>query len=262
MSYYITAVACSSPWLHAEHPLTVRPPAPENRFSPYPARFCGVFRSLKLLPENEGRKLSFKEKSRSFFNPSLVPHFSFELFVEVPKDIVIGDRITFSIRLKPNPDHSTAPEPTVVLTSFNVELTATTDVRTKDIGFEHRSQSSVTVHSTVNRSTSQICTLTKENDCRAIIRTNAVAGIYPSFSTCNICHKHVLKVRILLQCAHEKFDQKMERPVQVCTSHYEAKDTEVRLPTYEEALSVPQLAEFPTSPRTATTNSHANASSS
>ena len=284
VSYHITALVGgnSRGLIRAELPVRILPPKPAILHSPYLDRSFVRFQSLRLLPGNEDRDLTFKEKSRSIFKSSSLPTFWCDCQMEVPRNIIVGERIEVPIRLLPDLKKSTAPASSVVLKSFKIEINAETVVRAKSLLSEPSSESNVPVYYSLSKQGQDVCVFNKDSDHRAVLRTNAPPGLTPTFSTFNIDHKHSIKVKVVLGCAGEDFDRKVERPVQICTgvqreptqesSSSKAalaetianepngessdqpgssrahqvdgmEDSEMGLPSYEEALSAPQVPE-------------------
>ncbi|KAF2096493.1 hypothetical protein NA57DRAFT_78096 [Rhizodiscina lignyota] len=104
---------------------------PDGRSTSSSQKF--IARSLLLLPENEGRELTFKEKTKSVFSSSKLPAAAFKFTVSYPTTVLAGDRFLISAGIEHLPGESTAPTPAVELQSIYISLKGWTNVQAEGV---------------------------------------------------------------------------------------------------------------------------------
>lgn len=184
-------------------PRSVESPNPELLRT---MRICTA-QSLLLLPENEGRSLTFKEKTKSLFNSSQLPSSIFRLTVEQPSQICTGGRCPFFIGIEHLLEKSTAPAiPVVKLRKFTLTARAITSVRAQGHLFGSPTDTSEDKIYLDTRSNLNI-PVTERMDLSKIFSTRFNSNaLPPTFTTYNIARTYSLDFKIVVQCADKDFD--------------------------------------------------------
>jgi hypothetical protein len=158
--------------------------------------------SLLLLPENEGRALTFKEKTKSIFKSSELPRSSFAIFAELPRVICSNDRIPIFIGVKHLLENSTAPQlPVIKLQSFALTLVATTSVRApRHMSFAGEVSDTTSEKYHLENRTAVCIPITERTDLRNYYTNRGGRALVPTFSTYNICRSYRLELKLTVQC--------------------------------------------------------------
>lgn len=124
--------------------LRFTPELPANYILPDPLdQSCEetfTVRSLKLLPKNQERDLSFREKTKSMFQRDKLPEAAFKFSVTWPGVVVVGSRLYLYAGIEHLPEQNSPanlPSPQVRLLSLTVTLKAYDQVESHGISQPH-----------------------------------------------------------------------------------------------------------------------------
>ncbi|KAK1763926.1 hypothetical protein QBC33DRAFT_210219 [Phialemonium atrogriseum] len=214
-------------------PLHIPGFSPEPPITDFNIRRQIFFRSVtsqRLIPGMENAELSFAQKTQKLFRTSKVPHFYFELEVEIPTVIQLENpnAIPFRVRVKPAWDQTSEiirnlPQK-VKLTSLVLELKSDTEVTCGGrFGKEHASNTHETdlqvpkALQALGRDVFIPCTaewpaidigelinFRVRSQGRIGQRLTNIYLIYPCFTTYNIKHSHRLKWKLRVTIAGEE----------------------------------------------------------
>lgn len=240
-------------------------PIPDPRNQTFMQRFMA--KSLLLLPENDGRELTFKEKTKSVFHSSKLPAAAFKFTATCPSVVLAGTKFILMAGLEHLPGETTAPQtPTVELQSIYASLKCYTSVVAE--GAFHNPQD--TAESTLWKKTWTGLRAFNKGEAWTKILSTALPGMLaPTFKTFNISRQYCLKIHATIKCADKTFDfvagsgrttllvlpRQAERrqEVDVGAASSAAGDipppAEEQLPSYQEALTAPEPVPPPPPPQ-------------
>lgn len=203
----------------------------------------GSLQTQRLVPGMRASELSFHQKTQKFFRSSKVPKFSFSTVVEYPTAIQIENSvpIPFTIHIIPdlgNTSDTIVDDPqTFVLVSLIMQIRASTSILCSGTLGRHTANG-INEHDFSERGTilglHDSITIPSELDGKALdigaflglslsYRHANTGGnplrqfgrIYPSFTTYNIKHSHLLKWEFYLEVAGETVKVSGEHPVSI-----------------------------------------------
>lgn len=192
------------------------------------ARQLMSVRSLLLLPENQGRELTFKERTKSVFQPSNLPDFYFEATVSMPNRMALGESLRFELNIGPQLEKSSAPAvPLIELIDFEYKIKAVTEVRSYgslsgDVtnGAEENVLREIRESQRAGKKLiKSIATLDKGNEFKTVYSTGKITGLAPSFTTYNIVRYYLVKGKWTLLIAGEELKINRQCPLQVFGAH-------------------------------------------
>jgi hypothetical protein len=178
-------------------------------------------KTLRLLPEHADTNLTFKQRTKSFFNSSSVPGFTFQMHVTFPTVIQLNhpDYVPFFIEIEPDQyltntgERKVEAPPHIYLSSFSIGIKCRTHARTRgpfalyDVEEKDTEEVIVACRTTLHQVLS-----TERLDIGNMSKLTLRKALFtPSFRTYNISHSHKLEFRIEVECAGEKesFDEKL-----------------------------------------------------
>lgn len=249
-----------------EIPVTYSPTFPIGRQLPDPGDRSSSetfdARSLLLLPENQGRELTLKEKTRSVFQSSKLPNSTFRFTVSYPTRVLAGSRFMITAGIEHIPGSSTAPEtPQIEIDNLYVSLKGATHISAEGVFHEHGHSSEDTLFKQTWRN---VGPFTKGDGWTKMLSATFPERVPVSFHTVNITRRYFLKVAAKIKCVDKSFDfvaqsgrsilQVYPRrdqaipappPAAEAASSSQAPPEVEELPTYQEALSEPAPPEAP-----------------
>ena len=171
--------------------------------------------SLLLLPENAGRELTLREKTRSLFHSQDLPSSTFSICVYVPQVIQVGRIVPLSIGIEYDLNKTTAPvTPLVTLKSLEVTVKTYVNVRSPSIFHNITDSSNEKQQSgpwqldhplderTSFEQLGKPITFTRDN--------------LPAFATPNIsASQQVLQVKITVECAGKSFSAEINEGIRI-----------------------------------------------
>lgn len=213
-------------------------------------------RSLLLLPENEGRELTFKEKTKSVFQSSKLPNSVFRFTVSYPTIVLAGSRFMITAGIEHIPSSSTAPQvPQVEIDQLYVSLKGYSHMEAEGTFHEHAHDSEDTLF---KKTWGKIGPFTKGEGWTKMLSATFPEHIPASFKTYNITRRYFLKVAAKLKCVDKNFDfvaqsgrsqllvlprrrpaAQEQLPAPTAASSSAAPPVEDELPSYQEALAEP-----------------------
>lgn len=199
--------------LRADRQVTLAPLSPAVHAPTRQAYDRAAIRSLRLMPENEGRKLTFKEKAGGFFHRSGLPLFEFQCISTLPQTLRLGERASFTLQLVPDTHQSTAPLPaSLTLKHCSIVVNAQTIARVPRYGtYVVRENQHVVFQQVATSFTGAI--LDKGNGYSITTDlAGPVIGFEPTFATHNISREYWMRVAWLLECVGEEVKIVNEMP--------------------------------------------------
>ncbi|OAF98569.1 uncharacterized protein CC84DRAFT_429785 [Paraphaeosphaeria sporulosa] len=197
-------------------------------------------RSLLLLPENEGRCLTRREKVKSVFQSSKLPCSAFQFNVSFPTCLLVGHKLRIFTTIAHLSEESTVIRPPqVTLATLSVVLKSRTSLQAD--GTFHP-------HNHVQQSTCWTRTWTNDGpfleseNWQQTFDATLPRTLHPTFNTYNISRSYYLKITGILKCANEKFDVKVRGgyiDLHLYPPRLPAVSSEGDgLPTYREAMAI------------------------
>lgn len=192
-------------------------------------------RSLHLLPGNEDRSLTFKEKLHSTFRSSTnLPLARFQLDVEMPQVGVLGQALPIFLGIDHDIEHSTAKAPPAVyLRHVRVTVEARGAIRCINeqlLSLSHDDRvgswdDTLTLAQDFGTGSSSVA-VTERMDLRELMRLNLDhQELTPSFSTFNHSVLHMLRVKVVVECAQKTFKAEWgSRRLDILPQLYRAPD--------------------------------------
>lgn len=212
--------------LRAEREITLAPLPPASFPLPGQSYDRLAIRSLRLLPENETRKLSFKEKAGGFFHRSGLPMFEFQCTGILPQAVSLGERPSFTLQLMPDTQISTAPMPaSLTLKHCCITVYGLTLARVPRLGsYEYRNDRRVVFQD--EALFAEGACLNKGNGYSVTMSlSRPVTGFKPTFTTYDISRSYTIRVQWVLECVGETLRVKFEIPVVGVSGHVRSPPT-------------------------------------
>lgn len=155
-----------------------------------------------LLPESD-RPSGFKQKAKAFFSSDYYPFYHFEIRVNAPSEIHLGEPLEYMITIVPFKS-STAPlVPKITLLGYEASIKAYTEVRSEAGGLfsvQHESHGDETAIY-ASGSVDDRGPFREENDLTKTVTIPKVQGIPSTFSTFNIIRTYKLKIKFTVEAA-------------------------------------------------------------
>lgn len=166
------------------------------------SKVCTV-QSLLLLPDRQGRALSFRERSRSIVGATL-PSAYFTVEVGVPQHLHVGEKMSIPITIRHDMAHTTCKEiPEVELERFSLKIFMETTVRSPKGIFSGGMQTHERV--VYERIKINVSTFRPAPEITKTIATEALITSQSSFKTLNVSRTYRSEVEIAVKCADKSF---------------------------------------------------------
>lgn len=193
------------------------PATPENRPKMQQFSHTVMLQNENLLPEDQ-RPVGFRQKAKFKFSSEEYPTYVFDIVSTVPKEVYIGQPLSFELSVHPNFNRCNAPlPPEIKLRVLRAGIESHVNVRS-EYGFMSHEEASQDIHlpylpvMIVDKDT-PFC---KANDHTKVIQASlANLDIRSSFMTYNICQRYTLEINFCIAAAGKEKWFKREVPIKV-----------------------------------------------
>ncbi|KAL1958011.1 hypothetical protein VTO42DRAFT_5223 [Malbranchea cinnamomea] len=172
--------------------------------------------SLRILPEYQCRSLTVKEKVHSFFRSDL-PISAFQVTTSLPNKLLQGARIPILVQVKHLPEQSTSMNvPAVYLREVSVSTTISTHGRASN-GFSWSHMDFREKHRFFQRKDLSVFLYDANSESEGTSLDlgelfNIRCDTPLDFQCYNVSRNHVLKLRIVIQCADKRHEMRHTVP--------------------------------------------------